>query len=112
VAIGGGTKNALLMSIKASVANLPHEIIDAEEATALGAAILGALGGGVFKDVAEARSAMRYGQQVVKPNLEEVALYRSLYEKVYKRIYPTVAPLSQTISDLQVQATMGSQVDE
>ncbi len=112
VAIGGGTKNVLLMSIKASVANLPHEIIDAEEATALGAAILGALGGGVFKDVAEARSAMRYGQQVVKPNLEEVALYRSLYEKVYKRIYPTVAPLSQTISDLQVQATMGSQVDE
>jgi xylulokinase len=101
VAIGGGTKNALLMGIKASVSNLPHEIIDAQEATALGAALLGALGAGVFSDVEEARSAMRYGQHVVDPNPADVPIYRSLYEKVYKRFYPALAPLSQTISDLQ-----------
>ena len=54
VAIGGGTRNALLMRIKASVTNLSHHVIAAEEATALGAALLGGLGAGVYPDVDEA----------------------------------------------------------
>jgi xylulokinase len=51
VAIGGGTRNPLLMRIKASVSNLSHQIVEAEEATALGAALLGGLGAGVYTEV-------------------------------------------------------------
>jgi xylulokinase len=111
VAIGGGTKNRLLMEIKASVTNLPHQIVDAEEATALGAALLGGLGAGVYGSVDEARAAMRYGQNDVAPDTANVAIYETIYREVYRRFYPTIAPLSQAISDLQATIVVEERVD-
>ncbi|MGH2614767.1 MAG: FGGY-family carbohydrate kinase [Thermomicrobiales bacterium] len=104
VAIGGSTRNPLLMRVKASVMNLRHQIIAAEEATALGAALLGGLGAGVYADVDDAVGAMRYGQHAVEPMADDVPVYEILYVEVYRRFYPAVAPLSQTISDLQSTA--------
>ena len=101
VAIGGGTRNPLLMNIKASVSNLTYQIVKADEATALGAALLGGLGAGVYEDVDDAVGAMRYGQQAIAPEPADVPVYESIYYEVYRRFYPSVAPLSQTISDLQ-----------
>jgi xylulokinase len=101
VAIGGGTRTSLLMRIKASVMNLDYEILEAEEATALGAALLGGIGAGVYASVDEARGAMRYGVRAVAPSPEEVPMYASIYRDVYRRIYPAIAPLSQVISDMQ-----------
>lgn len=101
VAIGGGTKNRLLMRIKASVTDLPHQVVDAEEATALGAALLGGLGAGAYASVDEARAAMRYGQHEVIATASDVETYRTIYREVYRRFYPTIAPLSRAISDLQ-----------
>lgn len=101
VAIGGGTRNPLLMQIKASVMNLSHRVVEAEEATALGAALLGGLGAEVYRDVDEAVASMRYGQHQVGPDPEQVETYETIYQEVYRRFYPAVAPLSQTISDLQ-----------
>ena len=104
VAIGGSTRNRLLMRIKASVFALEHQIVAAEEATALGAALLGGLGAGVYRDVDDAVGAMRYGRHAVAPDPDEVATYGAIFETVYRRFYPAVAPLSQTISDLQTAA--------
>ena len=104
VAIGGGTKNALLMSIKAAVTNRSHRVIDAEEATALGAALLGGLGAGVYESVDDAAAAMRFGEHLVEPDPAAVPVYESIYQQIYRRFYPTVAPLSQAISDSQSAA--------
>ncbi len=101
VAIGGGTRNRLLMQIKASVTNLNHHVAEAEEATALGAALLGGLGAGVYADVDDVIASMRYGQYQIEPNPIDVPTYETIYGEVYRRFYPSVAPLSQTISDLQ-----------
>jgi xylulokinase len=101
VAIGGSTRNALLMRIKASVTNLTHHVIDAEEATALGAALLGGLGAGVYRDIDDVVGSMAYGQYDVVPDPNDVAIYESIYQRVYRHMYPAVAPLSQAISDLQ-----------
>ena len=68
---------------------------------ALGAALLGGLGAGVYRDVDDAVAAMRYGQRQVEPDEREVATYETIFQEVYRRFYPAVAPLSQTISDLQ-----------
>lgn len=111
VAIGGGTRNQMLMRIKASVSGLPHQIIDAEEATALGAAMLGGVGAGVYADATEAISALRYGQHEVLPNPENAAIYREIDQQVFRRFYPAVAPLSQAISDMQTRIT-GAQPDD
>jgi xylulokinase len=105
VAIGGGTRNRLLMHVKASVTDLVHHIVEAEEATALGAALLGGLGAGIYSGVNEAVTAMRYGQHDVDPNPVDVPTYETLFQEVYRRFYPAVAPLSQTISDLQATTT-------
>ena len=106
VAIGGGTRNPLLMRVKASVSNLVYQVVRAEEATALGAALLGGLGAGVYDNVDDAVGAMRYGQQEIAPEPTEVPVYETIYTEVYRRFYPSVAPLSQTISDLQATTTV------
>jgi xylulokinase len=105
VAIGGGTRNPLLMQIKAAVANLEHDVVEAEEATALGAALLGGLGAGIYTDVDDAVGAMRYGRRTIAPTPEDVDRYETIFRDVYQRLYPAVAPLSRRISDLQVAAT-------
>jgi xylulokinase len=104
VAIGGSTRNSLLMRIKASVMDRTHHVIDAEEATALGAALLGGLGAGIYRDVDDVVRSMTYGQYDVVPNPEDVTVYEAIYQSVYRHIYPAVAPLSHAIGDLQ--ATM------
>jgi len=107
VAIGGGTRNLLLMRVKASVSNLNHHIVNAEEATALGAALLGGLGASVYEDVEDTVGAMRYGQQEIIPEQADVPVYETIYRDVYRRFYPSVAPLSQAISDLQATTAVG-----
>ena len=107
VAIGGGTRNPLLMRIKASVSNLIYHVVEAEEATALGAALLGGLGAGVYEDVDDAVGAMRYGQDEIAPEPDDVPVYETIYSEVYRRFYPAVAPLSQAISDLQATTAVG-----
>jgi xylulokinase len=106
VAIGGGTRNRLLMSIKASVNKLAYQVAKAEEATALGAALLGGLGAGVYDDVDYAVGALRYGQQEIAPDPIDVPVYEAIFNEVYRRFYPSVAPLSQAISDLQATAVV------
>jgi len=101
VAIGGGTRNRLLMQIKSSLSGLPYHVLDAEEATALGAALLGGVGAGIFANADEAIAAMKYGQTVVEPVPEDAAVYDRIKREVYPNVYPAVAPLSQAISDLQ-----------
>lgn len=107
VAIGGGTRNPLLMRVKASVTNLIHHVVEAEEATALGAALLGGLGAGVYEDVDDAVGAMRYGQQAIAPESADIPVYETIYDEIYRRFYPAVAPLSQAISDLQATTAVG-----
>jgi xylulokinase len=110
VAIGGGTRNPLLMRVKASVSNLDHQVVNAEEATALGAALLGGIGAGVYADVDDAVGAMRYSHYEIAPEPGDAAVYETIYTEVYRRFYPAVAPLSQAISDLQA-TTVVSQDD-
>ena len=111
-AIGGSTRNALLMRIKASVTNLGHEVVAAQEATALGAALLGGLGAGVYRDAGDAVRSMRYERHAVLPDPGEVAVYDAIFAAVYRRFYPAVAPLSQTISDMQTCVADVAETDE
>lgn len=101
VAVGGGTRNKLLMQIKASLSGLPYHILEAEEATALGGAMLAGVGAGVYANADEAIAAMRYGQSEVLPIPEETAVYERIKREVYQTIYPAIAPISQAVSDMQ-----------
>ncbi|MBI1881600.1 MAG: carbohydrate kinase, partial [Chloroflexi bacterium] len=64
-AIGGSTRNQLLMRIKAGVFNQPITVATVVEATSLGAAILGGLGAGVYADVPAAMQQLQRTHQVI-----------------------------------------------
>jgi xylulokinase len=99
--IGGGTRNNLLLQIKASVLNHPLSVVDVTEATTLGAAILGGLGAGVYGDVPAALSQLDYSQIPIEPDEADAALYDSYFRRVYQNLYPTLRALHHTIYDLQ-----------
>lgn len=92
--IGGGTRNDLMMKIKASVYGRPLEVTPLSEATCLSAAILGGLGAGVFASIAEAQAQMAEGLgqvRIVEPDPSWAERYEELYRGVYAKLPPTLA---------------------
>ncbi len=85
--VGGGlTQNDLVLDIYAGVTGLPVEVAAVEQASALGAAILGAVAGGAFGDVREAVLAMTQPPaRVVAPRAADTAVYTALYGE-YRRL--------------------------
>jgi len=95
--IGGSAKNDLLLQIKASVKNSMLRIVDLQEATALGAAILGGLGAGVYANVDEALATVHAHPREVHPNPDDVVLYDDYFRNVYQGIYKALRPLNHAI---------------
>jgi len=100
VAIGGGTRNPLLMAIKATVLDQAITIIGVEEATALGAAVLGGVGAGVYPDREAAVQELRLSQSQVAPIQEWATRYDVLYREVYRHIYDALRPLHHRLHAL------------
>lgn len=98
--IGGSAKNSLLLRIKASVMNRTLRVMDFEEATALGAAILAGIGAGVYRDVEEALGQMQAHPTLIEPDPEEVEIYDRYFTEVYQRLYDTLRPLNHRIHAL------------
>ena len=99
-AIGGGTQNRLLMRIKATVLNQEITVSGVEEATCLGAAILGGVGAGVYADIPSALEELRYDEYPIEPVQDEVAFYDDAFRKVYGRLYPSLRGVHHEIEDL------------
>jgi xylulokinase len=103
--IGGGTRNELLTRIKASVYDARINLVDLEEATSLGAAILGGLGAGVYRDVTEALQTIQSTSRVVEPTRADVPIYESYYRDVYLKLYDALRDLNHTIHNFAHEQT-------
>ena len=97
VAIGGGTRNALLMGIKASVQNRTITVAEVDEAVALGAAVLGGLAAGVFTDVTSALAQLRIDWTRIDPDPEQVSLYETRYQEIFRHLYSALRPLHHAL---------------
>ncbi len=88
-AVGGGTKNSLWNQIKADVLRQPLDVLEFQESSTLGAALLGGIAGGVFGSFEEAGGVARShsGVRRVDPNLENGKKYDEIFE-LYKKLYP------------------------
>lgn len=95
-AIGGGTKNRLWMEIKSAVLDLPVEIPAVQESTLLGAALLGGLGAGVYRDGYEAFSETYRMLYTYEPDPEVTKQYEAIYE-TYCQIIPLTRQISQLV---------------
>ena len=83
--LGGGAKSSVWNRIKADICNLPVVTMNNEESASVGAAILGGIACGLFKDVEEAVIFLKEDKRL-EPVPEISALYEDGYAE-YKRMY-------------------------
>lgn len=81
--IGGGTRNPLLLEIKASVFGETLVVCDEPEMTAVGAAIVAGVGAGLWANFEEALGSARLPTHLVAPNPEWQSVYEGLFGSVY-----------------------------
>ncbi|MEM5776030.1 MAG: FGGY-family carbohydrate kinase, partial [Anaerolineaceae bacterium] len=86
---GGGARSPLWRQIIADVLGCGLATVNTEEGAAYGAALLAAVGAGVWADVPSAcRAVVRVTESII-PDAEQVAFYDDLYAR-YQGLYPAL----------------------
>jgi xylulokinase len=89
---GGGARSELWLRILASVLGLPIRRTTADEGSAFGAALLGGVAAGVFRDVHEAVATCVRLLDPVDPDPQWVDAYEHGYRR-FQLLYPALRPL-------------------
>jgi xylulokinase len=90
-ATGGGARSPFWRQLQADIFNLPVERTIADEGPAYGAALLGGVAAGTFRDVAEGTAMIRQAADVAEPNSERSRRYDAIYS-TFKDLYPALHP--------------------
>jgi xylulokinase len=80
-ALGGGARSRLWLQIKADVLQRPISTQQCEETTSLGAAVLAAVGSGIFPNLPAALAAMVHPAEIILPNKDNQKAYNAAFEK-------------------------------
>ena len=91
-ASGGGARSELWLRILASVLGLPIRRAATDEGSAFGAALLGGVAAGVFRDVHEAVAACVRLLDAVEPDPQWSTAYQRGYDR-FRLLYPALRPL-------------------
>jgi len=91
-ASGGGALSPFWRQMLADVFNKRVVVLETQEGSAYGAAVLGMVGTGAYASVPEACSAVIREVDAVSPRSEEVEVYRRGHQ-VFKALYPVLKPL-------------------
>jgi sugar (pentulose or hexulose) kinase len=83
--VGGPAENPVWPRIVAEITGLELKLINGQTAGAVGAAILAAVGAGLFEDEREAFSAMGGEGTVIIPSAAAVDVYDSIYERFLEK---------------------------
>jgi xylulokinase len=83
IAIGGMNQNFLLRLVKANITHYPVTFPTVPEASAVGAALLAAVGVGEITSFQESPLILDYPAQIIEPDPNWVNRYNSMYENVY-----------------------------
>jgi FGGY-family pentulose kinase len=87
LACGGGTKNPVFLREHADATGCALVLPEEPEAVLLGAAVLGAVAGGVQPDVQRAMAAMSRAGSVIAPAAGAVRRYHDVKYAVFQRMY-------------------------
>lgn len=97
IGIGGGTKNLTWLKIKATVIDKLIEVPQVTEGTAMGAAFLGALGAGLFKNEDEVVDRTYKVKMTVEPDKNLAPVYKELFERIYTKIFYAINDIDHII---------------
>ena len=107
--LGGGAASDLWCQILADVLDRPVVRARSQEATSLGAAMLGAAAVGVVGSVHEAVATMSGLGRSFEPGMNRDR-YRQLYDDVYVGLYPSVQQAMRKLAALRRQGSGGDVV--
>ena len=99
MAIGGGAKSPLWRKIQADIYQVPLYQVQIDEGPAFGAALLAAVGKGVFSNVEQACQKAVKVTDKVYPDSQKGIRYNEIYQ-IYKDLYPALKPFYKRISDI------------
>ena len=85
----GGLRSALWRQIVADVVGVPVRVLAVEDPSALGAALIAAVGTGMFADFEEACGAAVRPAGTVEPEVEASSVYEEGFVE-YRKIYPAL----------------------
>ena len=87
--MGGASKSKLWRQIQADIYGVPVETLKIKDSAVLGAAILGGVGCGIFKDINEGVKKMVKTDIKVEPISKNIKIYNELYG-IYCDIYKSL----------------------
>ncbi|MGA7987122.1 MAG: xylulokinase [Candidatus Dormiibacterota bacterium] len=90
---GGGTRSRLWLQIVASALEMPLEIMATDQGSAFGAALLGGVAAGVYRDLDEASAACVRVTDVVEPVAGWIEPYREVRRR-FRQYYPALRSVS------------------
>jgi sugar (pentulose or hexulose) kinase len=100
IAGGGGARSDLVMQITADIIGLPVWRIQTVDTCSLGAAILAAVGEGLFASYDQAVNEMVLRRECFTPNPERQAFYSEVYQKIFEGIYPSMKNVYERYNDV------------
>lgn len=101
--IGGGTRSPVWLGIKADSLGRTLHVLDLDESVALGAALLGGLAAGVYRDEDEAMGALRLQGRALTPDAERHARYERIYQHAFVQIASAVAPVHDAVRNIDYE---------
>ena len=81
--VGGGSQSALWTQIKSDICRKEIVVPEIYQTTSVGAAILGGVSAGIFSDVAQACSCLKYASEF-HPNEKNAMIYDDLFDTYLK----------------------------
>lgn len=97
VVSGGPAKSDLWMQMHADVSNLPISFTKVSEGPVLGAAMLAAVGAGIYPDIKTAAKNMVHTERTIQPDPEAHEEYRFFLDR-YIETYPRMKELMHQVS--------------
>jgi xylulokinase len=104
--LGGGAKSRLWSQIKADVCHVRVVTPAQPEAAVLGAAILAAVGAGLYPDIPAAVQRMTSSREIIEPEPAHRKVYDTAYE-LYVNLYEAVRDLYPGCSRIEQMACRG-----
>jgi xylulokinase len=101
-ASGGGARSTAWRQMQADVFGLPVTALNATEGPAYGAALLAAVGAGIYPDVPAACDATLRERDRLNPDPAQHAVYERYYA-VYRQLYPALRESMGTLSALAAE---------
>jgi xylulokinase len=95
--IGGNSRNALFLAIKAAVFGRPLLVVEEPEATSLGAALLGGIAGGLWHDLDAALAGLERHERTIEPDAGETRHYDELYRTVFAPFRTHLNPVNDVL---------------